>query len=102
MINHQRPQSAEPPELMDPPSRARLSGLNLFDCARTGKSIVNFRHLITRDTDIYHTDDCKRSILMYAAQNYHRELWRYLLTHYPALITCIDALGRNVFHFIGM
>ena len=75
---------------------------NLFDRVQNEQKISNFRKYIHKNINIYHVDDHKRTILMFAAQNHHMEIFSFLIHNYPKLITKTDDNDQNVMHYIGM
>eukprot|EP01083_Nonionella_stella_P010607 30182_1 len=73
----------------------------LFDRVQSHAIISDFRKYINKNTNIYHTDQHKRTILMFTAQNYHLEVFIYLVANCPKLILHTDDKDMNIMHYIA-
>eukprot|EP01084_Bolivina_argentea_P259095 437064_1 len=73
----------------------------LFDRVQTKEEIGDFRKYINKNVNIYHIDAHKRTILMFTAQNYHFEVFKYLVASYPKLLTYQDDKDMNIMHYVA-
>ena len=84
--------------------QSRIDNINskrLFDLVQCSREISDFRKYINKNTNIHDLDQYKRTILMFAAQNYHYEIFEYLVNNHSSLITKTDNGDWNVMHFIA-
>ena len=74
----------------------------LYHRLQDQRPIDDFNTYIDQDTNMYHVNSMNRTMLMLAAQFNHIDVFEYLISNHPELITKHDNIGQNIFHYIGI